>query len=429
MTIKEAIKIFGQRDGIKLYKLLNSKCQTICSLIVEKFRLTTGAANGSVLVSDAEGNGTWQSLNSLGWALTGNSGTNPTINFLGTTDAKDLVLKTNNIERVRILSGGNISVINKLTTSTLQITTGSSVNSVLVSDALGNGSWSSLNTLAWRLNGNSGINPTNDFIGTTDNQNLIFRVNNIESFRIFSSTRNIGINTTTDAGFRLDVNGTGSFVATGTLSTDIGLRVRNSTNTFNILEVRGDGNIQIGSDSIGATRSTTIAAANFSRLVLDTIYTADTAVLSVSRRYSATVGRLSDNALILSHNFFADGGSVPYKMHFVNPSNYYGAVVANDGYNAGFMWFKDSSNIANLQMKLSPDNALNIYNSTNLPIETNYVDSFQIYSRDITAGNAAPHFRTELGHVIKLYRQDLPTNPTNAEIATLLSNVGLANLI
>lgn len=65
MTIKEAIKIFGQRDGIKLYKLLNSKCQTICSLILEKFKLTTGAANGSVLVSDAEGNGTWQPLSNI----------------------------------------------------------------------------------------------------------------------------------------------------------------------------------------------------------------------------------------------------------------------------------------------------------------------------------------------------------------------------
>ena len=60
MTIKEAIKIFGQRDGIKLYKLLNSKCQTICSLIVQNFKLTTGAAIGSVLVSDSSGVATRQ---------------------------------------------------------------------------------------------------------------------------------------------------------------------------------------------------------------------------------------------------------------------------------------------------------------------------------------------------------------------------------
>jgi hypothetical protein len=56
-------------------------------------------------------------------------------------------------------------------------------------------------------------------------------------------------------------------------------------------------------------------------------------------------------------------------------------------------------------------------------------DGFKQYSADIVAGNAAPHFRTENGSVIKLYKQDLPTNPTNAEIATFLSNLGLANLI
>jgi hypothetical protein len=33
-------------------------------------------------------------------------------------------------------------------------------------------------------------------------------------------------------------------------------------------------------------------------------------------------------------------------------------------------------------------------------------DTFQMYSNDITAGNAAPHFRTENGAVIKLYQQD-----------------------
>ena len=41
-----------------------------------------------------------------GWKTTGNAGTNSTTNFLGTTDAKDLVVRTNNIERMRITAGG-----------------------------------------------------------------------------------------------------------------------------------------------------------------------------------------------------------------------------------------------------------------------------------------------------------------------------------
>ena len=36
----------------------------------------------------------------------------------------------------------------------------------------------------WKLRGNTGTNPTNDFIGTTDAQNLIFRANNVERLRI-----------------------------------------------------------------------------------------------------------------------------------------------------------------------------------------------------------------------------------------------------
>lgn len=42
------------------------------------------------------------------WSLTGNSGTNSSSNFLGTTDNQDLVLKTNNLERIRMYNSGNI---------------------------------------------------------------------------------------------------------------------------------------------------------------------------------------------------------------------------------------------------------------------------------------------------------------------------------
>jgi hypothetical protein len=46
------------------------------------------------------------SSSSADWNLTGNAGTNPSTNFLGTTDAKDLVLKTNNTSRVTVSSDG-----------------------------------------------------------------------------------------------------------------------------------------------------------------------------------------------------------------------------------------------------------------------------------------------------------------------------------
>jgi len=47
---------------------------------------------------------------SQSWDTAGNSGINPATNFLGTKDAQDLVLKTNNLERMRISQAGNIAV-------------------------------------------------------------------------------------------------------------------------------------------------------------------------------------------------------------------------------------------------------------------------------------------------------------------------------
>lgn len=44
------------------------------------------------------------------WSLTGNTGTNPTTNFIGTTDSQHLIIKTNNAERMRITSAGNIGI-------------------------------------------------------------------------------------------------------------------------------------------------------------------------------------------------------------------------------------------------------------------------------------------------------------------------------
>ncbi|QIE60275.1 hypothetical protein G5B37_12095 [Rasiella rasia] len=45
--------------------------------------------------------------NGRDWSLDGNAGTNPSSNFLGTTDATDLVVRTQNLERLRISADGN----------------------------------------------------------------------------------------------------------------------------------------------------------------------------------------------------------------------------------------------------------------------------------------------------------------------------------
>ena len=60
--------------------------------------------SGQVLVSQGAGTApVWQSLSSFinAWLLTGNAGTNPAVNFLGTTDNQPLVIRVNNQETFR----------------------------------------------------------------------------------------------------------------------------------------------------------------------------------------------------------------------------------------------------------------------------------------------------------------------------------------
>src|SRR3954452_8949759 len=51
-----------------------------------------------------------QALHAQSWSLKGNAGTNPSANFLGTTDNRGLILRTNNTERMRITNIGNVGI-------------------------------------------------------------------------------------------------------------------------------------------------------------------------------------------------------------------------------------------------------------------------------------------------------------------------------
>lgn len=48
-------------------------------------------------------------VNAQSWSLTGNAGTNPSTNFIGTTDAKNLRFRTNNQVRMQITSSGKMA--------------------------------------------------------------------------------------------------------------------------------------------------------------------------------------------------------------------------------------------------------------------------------------------------------------------------------
>ncbi|MFN9338299.1 MAG: beta strand repeat-containing protein, partial [Candidatus Kapaibacterium sp.] len=194
--------------------------------------LTSAGANGTMLVSNGTiwtllapgstnqvltitGGGVpaWSAA-SVDWSILGNSGINPANNFLGTTTAADMRIRTNDIERINILSGGNVRLeSNAGTAQQLQFenpagtfstniiagaqgaditytlpTTEGAANTVLTNNGSGAMSWQSVAALAnaWSLIGNSGTNPTNNFLGTTDAQDLRIRTSNIERLNILS---------------------------------------------------------------------------------------------------------------------------------------------------------------------------------------------------------------------------------------------------
>jgi hypothetical protein len=88
------------------------------------------------------------------------------------------------------------------------------LNSMLVMDASGNLGMRDVSTLAnstsWNVAGNSGTTPSTQFVGTTDNQRLAFRTNNIEGATLMAGG-NFLIGGTADNGNKLQVYGNSYF--------------------------------------------------------------------------------------------------------------------------------------------------------------------------------------------------------------------------
>jgi hypothetical protein len=145
---------------------------------------------------------------------------------LGTMTAQPLVFGTNNAERLRVFAGGNVGIATTsdngnllqvnghISATGLVLPTGAAAGMVLVSDASGNATWQPAaagSGSGWALGGNTAVNPTATFIGTTDNSTVAFRTNNVERMRIDGTTGNVSIGTTNAQGYALAVNGSAIF--------------------------------------------------------------------------------------------------------------------------------------------------------------------------------------------------------------------------
>jgi Collagen triple helix repeat (20 copies) len=91
---------------------IDSNVTNASGLKLTKLLSTSPTTTGQALGVDASGNVVTIAGSSVGWGLTGNTGTNPLTNYIGTSDNQSLVFKTNNADRARIDTAGNF-VINK----------------------------------------------------------------------------------------------------------------------------------------------------------------------------------------------------------------------------------------------------------------------------------------------------------------------------
>jgi hypothetical protein len=110
--VNAGVKPFTVNSSTKVGNLNADLLDGLDSPALQKRVTGTCAAGSAVRVVSANGSVSCQAVGtgSGGWSLTGNAGTSPGANFLGTADAHDLVVKTNGSEALRVTQTGDVGI-------------------------------------------------------------------------------------------------------------------------------------------------------------------------------------------------------------------------------------------------------------------------------------------------------------------------------
>jgi len=115
----------------------------------------------------------WSHAQSQSWNLIGNGSTDPTVNFIGTTDSKAFKIRTNNVNRINITNGGKVALGNF--TPTFKLDVKGSINTDSVYRIGGN------TVLSVKGAGNTFVGTYSGFHNNTGNYNTAIGANSLYS--------------------------------------------------------------------------------------------------------------------------------------------------------------------------------------------------------------------------------------------------------
>jgi hypothetical protein len=253
----------------------------------------------------------------------------------------------------------------------------------------------------------------------------------------------LGVGATPASTVRLDVR------AQGALSTDIAFRVRNSADTGTLLTSLGSAQIIFGTSTTTPDGQILVRHDFGSAQPILTLRNGQFGNLIFQVRDERNAGALSTGSIRI--NGIINGGETVTTKRFDLGGHGLGASYGDSASNA--VWENNQGNVGDGQgtsvisvssnfyinrqtvkvFKFIPNvgnfgvNVMTLGTSATNTIAiangvaptTSPANAIQLYSNDITAGNAAPHFRTENGAIVKVYQET-----TGVGASTLATGLG-----
>jgi hypothetical protein len=377
-------------------------------------------------------------------ASTDNEGNNPLVRLgvvsegAGTNDGAFVIATrdgTGAFEKARVTSSGNL-LIGSATNSgeKLQVTgTAKITGAVTLSSTItaGQGYFTHSDTPV-RLNSSGTTLTQLDFLNGGTQKAAIWWNNSTNTFNFYSGVTALTIASTGAATFSSSVTANAGYIAgTGTLASDVSMLFKTDTGDFSLINQRASHSFGIYdnlntrynlnfSSTGAATFSSSVTAASFiptsstapsNGMYLAAANNLNFATNGLSRFSISPTGLVtfSENARfsnLKGVTFLQTGGTLLGSIGMDSGNQ---VTIDNNGFfglsvGSNYNLLGGNTGIGTSTFGTSATRTFAVLNGT--APSSSPADTFQMYSNDITAGNAAPHFRTENGAVIKLYQQD-----------------------